>query len=377
MKILASIDSTTWDMEPHTRAKHQILEEYLKRWFPILGTKVPKVIYLDGFAGPGVYSNGEAGSPIIAIKTATDHRFADRFKNIIFWFIEKELDRKEKLEQILKDKFSQLPEKFQYEVERSEFVPSLEKTLDDIEDRGARLAPTFAFIDPFGFSGMPMELIKRILEYRQCEVLITFMSSFIVRFNDERRESALDDLFGSKEWRQIHQKHNPDDKRRFVIDFYLEQLRNCTNAKFCRTFEMVGKNDQIIYHLVFATKNIKGLEAMKEAMMKVDQRGTFRFSDRTDPNQTFILDYSDEKFWVPKASGKVFNKFAGKTVTVEKVKEFVLVETPFVFRRRSILQQLEKDGKIVKVEITKTGKQRKKGTFPDGCAIEFSNKVTN
>jgi len=63
-----------WKKDPHTEAKHLILDGYLKAWFPILGSSNKKIIYLDGFAGPGEYDDGEDGSPIIAQKIAKDHK---------------------------------------------------------------------------------------------------------------------------------------------------------------------------------------------------------------------------------------------------------------------------------------------------------------
>lgn len=364
--ILVGITTTKWPIDPHTQAKHQILEEYLKKWFPILSSTADRVIFLDGFAGPGIYSKGEDGSPVIAIRTAVEHKLAERFKKIIFWFIEKEKDRAQILSEVLKDRFPSLPKNIQYEVEKSEFAPSLEKTLDSIEKEGAKLAPTLAFIDPFGFSGMPMHLILRILGYARCEVLITFMSRFILRFNDERREDALDELYGNGDWRAVRQIEDPDERRRFVVDLYVRQLREHGGAKYYRTFEMVGQDNTILYHLVFATKSLTGLKAMKEAMMKVDRRGSFRFSDRTDPKQTFLVDYNDPNNWILKAAELVFAKFTGKTVPLDDVEEFVLVETSFVFRK-SILQSLEKNGKISDVQ----GRNRL-GAFTDGCIIRFS-----
>lgn len=68
--------STTWDYAPHTRAKHRILRAYLDAWFPILASikKAERVLFVDGFAGPGEYSGGEEGSPTIAIRAALEHK---------------------------------------------------------------------------------------------------------------------------------------------------------------------------------------------------------------------------------------------------------------------------------------------------------------
>jgi hypothetical protein len=56
---------TVWEMEPHTQAKHDILSGYLSAWLPIMSKYNERLVYVDGFAGPGVYTNGEPGSPII------------------------------------------------------------------------------------------------------------------------------------------------------------------------------------------------------------------------------------------------------------------------------------------------------------------------
>src|SRR5271163_569838 len=60
-------------MVPHTAAKHLLLKRYLDRWFPILGKYNPRINYIDGFAGPGEYEDGEPGSPLLAIEAAKYH----------------------------------------------------------------------------------------------------------------------------------------------------------------------------------------------------------------------------------------------------------------------------------------------------------------
>ena len=71
--------NSIWKAEPHTLAKHAVLRNYLEAWFPILGRWNGRVIYYDGFAGPGRYEGGEQGSPIVAIEVAMGH--ADRLKD--------------------------------------------------------------------------------------------------------------------------------------------------------------------------------------------------------------------------------------------------------------------------------------------------------
>jgi len=70
MICVAVPEDTIWPIEPHTSAKHQILRKYLDAWLPILGRHNSRIVYIDGFAGPGEYSGGEPGSPIIALEAA-------------------------------------------------------------------------------------------------------------------------------------------------------------------------------------------------------------------------------------------------------------------------------------------------------------------
>ncbi|MFQ5885487.1 MAG: hypothetical protein ACE5IO_10360, partial [Thermoplasmata archaeon] len=95
----------------------------------------------------------------------------------------------------------------------------------------------------------------------------------------------------------------------------------------------------------------------------------YRFSDRTDPEQSLLLNYADEAFWCPKARKKVAKHFAGKAVGVEEVEKYIVTETPFVLRKKCILRPLEecKPPIIEKVE----GRSRR-FTYPDGCVIHFA-----
>ena len=59
---MSRMNSTIWSIEKHTIVKHQILKYYLSAWFPIIASWNKKVLYIDGFAGPGKYSKNEEGS---------------------------------------------------------------------------------------------------------------------------------------------------------------------------------------------------------------------------------------------------------------------------------------------------------------------------
>jgi three-Cys-motif partner protein len=364
---LSGYASTLWPIKPHTQAKHEILRRYLGAWFPILSKTSGRIIYLDGFAGPGIYEGGEYGSPVIALQTAVDHMLRSYFKEIFFFFIERDQKRARVLAKVLKERFPDLPKNMKYRVEGAEFAPTFEQVLDELEKHGADLAPTFAFLDPFGFSGLPMELIGRMLKCNKCEVLITFMAGSVRRFLDELREPALKELFATEEWKKARNISDSDEKLRFLVSLYESQLKKLGGAKYIRSFGMIGEHNQIIYYLVFATKHLKGLEVMKEAMWKADRTGLYRFSDVTGFKQAFLMDFKDEPAWVESAANAVYQKFKGQTVSEDEIHQFVVVDTHFLYRK-SILQYLERSSppKIINVS-----NRRKSFSYPEGCSITF------
>ncbi len=83
--------AASWLLAPHTAAKLAILRSYLGAWFAILGrgTNFDRIIYIDGFAGPGRYKGGEDGSPIVALKAAFRAQSAGLSLPFEFHFVER------------------------------------------------------------------------------------------------------------------------------------------------------------------------------------------------------------------------------------------------------------------------------------------------
>jgi len=93
-----------WDLDAHTGAKHRVLRAYLDAWIPVMaqqGLKVharksdaPRLLLVDGFAGPGRYATGEQGSPLIMLDALLSHSGFDRFGEVVFTFLFVEQDRR-------------------------------------------------------------------------------------------------------------------------------------------------------------------------------------------------------------------------------------------------------------------------------------------
>ena len=93
-------DPTIWELEPHTAIKHEIYNLYLDAWLPIILSRWPTATYAEGFAGPGIYTRDEPGSPIHALRRFRNAQRAHtqlRGKMLRMLLVEKRRDRVEML----------------------------------------------------------------------------------------------------------------------------------------------------------------------------------------------------------------------------------------------------------------------------------------
>ncbi len=357
---MAAPKAAVWTLVPHTRAKHVILQRYLEAWLPILSLGgFPQVLYIDGFAGPGRYSGGEDGSPIIAVKAALAHR--DRIKStLLFYFVERDEARAECLRELLAE--IELPTKWRAKVEGGKTFDEAFPTLRSFyTKKGKTLPPTFAFLDPFGWD-VPMAIVHDILASPSCEVFINFMYEEVNRFLSlTEHEEKFDRFFGCREWRDCMKLKSPSERNRFLHDLYRSQL-HLAGAKYVRSFQMKNERNAVDYYLFYATSSLLGLQKMKEAMWKLDKTGEFRFSDATNVNQSVLFD--EPHFEA--LQRMILERFSGKEVTLRELEEFVLTETPFreTHYKREILKPLEA-ASPPGITIANAPTRRRRGTFPD------------
>ena len=363
---MATPQETIWNIKPHTKAKHEILRRYLGAWFPILAKYNGRIIYIDGFCGPGRYRDGEPGSPIIALDVARNHRQNMRAE-LVFYFIDERQDRIDHLEEEV-DGIDR-PSNYRLEVKCREFANELKEILDGLEARSLHLAPIFAFIDPFGFKGIPFDLVERLLRQDGCETFITFMIDSINRFLEHPEESVRNHIieaFGTDECLRVG--GSGEDRRVALRALYQKKLN--TIAKFVRYFEMRDRNDEPIYYLFFASNHRLGHVKMKEAMWRVDPDGEFRFSDATNPYQTALFEIDN----TPMLADTIYDQFRGRIrVRGIVVRMFVEDETAFLDKHKKLaLAKLEAEGRLYVEDLKSDGKKRRAGSYPDDVIINFT-----
>lgn len=362
--------SAVWRVDPHTLAKHEILRRYVDAWFPIMSKWNPRLIFFDGFAGPGIYQSGEPGSPLIVLRRLIEHSAFARFSigtEYVFLFCEPDRERLASLEQHLEDYKQSLggqwPASIKVMTRGQPFDATAGEILEDLERAGSRLAPTFAFVDPFGISGLPMNLLARLTASPKCELFVNMIMNTAKRFASSGQiDTSLADLYGTSLFTQA-EGLTGRPRIEFLHDLYAQQLKGQCGFSYIQSFEMVNKHGHTSYYLFYATRNLAGLSSMKAAMWKADPGGGYRFSDQLAGQDVLFIE--DELDPMPLRS-QLLQVFHGCTISVEALEHYVLVNTPYreTHLRKHALAPLEKEGVI---GVARPGQRQ----YPKGTLISF------
>ena len=370
--------STLPSIQPHTQAKHHILRYHIEQWFPILGRTHEIVRYVDGFCGPGKYQDGEPGSPLVALEAVRRHSFFGSFasmrREVEFLFVDRNTDFIHHLRNRLEG--SQWPDAFDIAVHNQLFADFMDSLIGKVEATGCEMPPSLIFIDPFGPAGFPMELMARLAKFDRVEVLINLNHLEFVQWilSDQSKHITANRLFGGPRWKPALNLFG-SERSDFLV---LEYERALNEIGWGSTsFEMVNAQNQTAYHLVFGTKNSKGLQAMKRSMRNASQTGEFRYTDRIDPSQPVLLGL-DAKDEYPRQIGKLLlQKYDGQEVHFSR-----LVDEEINWHRWWLESDLQKALEILEygdvpriVRVRREdGATRRRRSYKD-CLIKFGRSA--
>ena len=128
----------------------------------------------------------------------------------------------------------------------------------------------FVFLDPKGWSDIPMRQMQPFLKGRSCEVLINLMTRHIIRFLDEPdRAESYNDLFGRedvldtlKKTPRENNERNPEQ----AVREYCRSLKLVCGFKFVSSAVILEPDEESVkYYLVYGTNDFHGIEVFKKA----------------------------------------------------------------------------------------------------------------
>ena len=330
--------TTIWYAEPHTIAKIDILEAYLVAYFQILGRTRPgqKLLCVDGFAGPDLYTNHSYGSPTAALnaaKTALANSASSWIAaQIHFAFVEQDKQRYESLLNQISATVGITQS--QIHTYNMEFTEALPKIMRDVPEPFQTNSPLFVFIDPFGATGAPFNCVAEILNSPCSEVLINLDADGVSRIfaakQSVNHEVLLDRIFGGSSWQaELHDDQSFDLRCRKVLQLYKDRLRTLPGVRYIFEVEMQDASRTLNYFLVFASKHPLGLIKMKEVMKSISHNGTYKFAD-ADIGQIALFRSDEPRDYYM----KLYEAFKDQKIAYDSQEDditaFALNHTPFL-----------------------------------------------
>jgi three-Cys-motif partner protein len=347
--------------------KALIVSKYFKPWAKIILSALEKyngkrsIAYIDLFAGPGKYKDGSFSTPLLVVEEALKDEAIRASLHCLF-------------NDANKNNITALQENIKSVsgIELLKHVPDFENESIDtgklFEDMKS-LIPTLLFADPWGYSGLSLELLGSVLQHWGCECIFFFNYNRInAGLNNPSVKERMDAIFGERraeELRKILTPLNPQEREKKIIE-EMENALKGAGAKFVLAFPF-RKSKGTSHHLIFATKNRRGYDIMKEIMAK---RG------REIASGVSALEYSPEKqismlFEDPldKLGKELIHEFSGQTIRlIEVFNKHSLGKNYRLTNYKNALLRLESKSLI---QVQPPANERRPNTFGDNVLITF------
>src|SRR4030042_468505 len=250
----------TWDYKDQTKMKHQVFNDYIDKWIKIVG-KFHKLNYIDGFGGIGAYKDKAGkiyfGSPIL-VAEAIEKITSSLQRKVRVVVIDTEKDNLDNIEKIFKHN--------KIAIEPLLINQDFDKAINNILDKVNNLAPTFVFVDPFGFK-IRMETLERIMKIDRSEILLNFMFTRVNQFlSSSKIENTCNELFGCDDWKKcISLKGAVREK--CILESLRERMKKFSKYVYYYKFEFADSKKSFYYLFHLANYHL-GCSIMKSSFAK-------------------------------------------------------------------------------------------------------------
>lgn len=255
-----------------SQVKHLILKRYLERFAFIIGSWSDSITYIDCFSGPwkSRSENYEDTSFAIAIgelRKARDQLAANRRQiELRCCFIEEDKAAFEKLSE-----FAATVNDIEVKTLNGELEESIDEIVAFVKQSKRKTFP-FVFVDPKGWTGFGLDVIKPLLTLQPAEVLINFMTEHIRRFidwQDESNQQGFVELFGTDSFHQTVSGLAGMDRDDAYVEQYMTVVQQAGSYPFASCAIVLNpETDRSHFHLVYLTRDPKGIEVFKGAERK-------------------------------------------------------------------------------------------------------------
>jgi three-Cys-motif partner protein len=256
------------EQQAHSAVKARIIASYFTAWARIMKPRARsgKMAYIDLYAGKGMYDDGTPSTPILILNTIlADEKLREMVVTIFG-------DESADCVEALRANIAALPEIASLKYKPQVGVGAAHESGITEQFAVRSVVPTFMFLDPFGYHGLSVGLIRSILKDWGCEVAFFFSFNRIrgAILNDVVREE-MDAIFGTERvdaLRELLPTLKNQKEKEDAILAALEESLNAIGGNFVLTFRFRNEDGRATHHIVFVTKNDVAYDIMKDIMAR-------------------------------------------------------------------------------------------------------------
>lgn len=354
-----------------SETKARIVSKYFFAWanviIPTASIRENKIAYIDLYAGPGRYKDGSASTPLMVLEKAILHPKMSQM--LVSYFNDSQNDNAATLQE---------------EIQNLSGVNNLKHkpivTCGEVDGEAAkyfnetRLVPSFSFVDPFGYKGLSLSIVKGVIKDWGCDCVFFFNYNRInAGIGNPIVAGHMNALFGEERANALRERLpglNPSLREAAILEELAKEIKRL-GGKYVLPFTFRNENGSRTTHkLIFVSKHFRGYEIMKDIMASessTHDQGVPSFTySPADASMPLLFSLMQP---LTALKGALLSFYAGKEVSLPDIYEEHSVDTPYVEKNyREVLKELEREGVV---QARSLNGKRRAGTFPKHVVIRF------
>ena len=372
-----------------SKIKASIVSGYFPSYCKIIVTKyTPKEVrYIDLFAGPGIYEDGNASTPILIAKHCKDDEFLKQNVKMIF----NDNLYSSTLEQNFCSEFPEgtFPKKPHFGKstvgENSNITKFL--TTSTHNDNGKNEYPALLFIDPFGYKGIETKVLAKFLKNWGNEIFLFVNTKRIhPALENDKFEGLMNDLFPTtlqKIKLDRRYKLTVPERLSLIIDCLGNEYKNILGGKLYYTaFKFQEEDiDATSHYILHLTKGPRGFDLIKTIYndfanvgTMFDGVNTYTFDAKAYGKEVIEL-FDLNSMNIDKLKTELYSQYTGKNISAHYLFEsHHIINTTAPYSRShytDALRRLVCEGKLV-AEFTDNRQHKVSVLISKDCLLKFN-----
>jgi three-Cys-motif partner protein len=256
--------------------KAEIVVNYFQAWSRIMARRAERIGYWDFYAGPGRYASGEKSVPLLILEKAIAE--PDLRSRLMSMFNDGDPSMATSLESEIKALPGIETLKYAPQVVNSEVGDEIVEQFEKI-----RTIPALSFIDPWGYKGLSLRLIRSVIKDWGCEVVFFFNYNRInMGISNPIVKDHMEALLGTERLGVLIKACSVmlPQQREAAIHRALGDALEEMGAPYLIPFRFKRAGGRVSHYICFVSKHKLGYQIMKEIMASrgvVDADGVPQF----------------------------------------------------------------------------------------------------